>query len=347
MSGTTSYDGIFTYTGYGTSQLVRQLAADSQPFHPGSVYPFTTIMMVNNTHGGVLCNVPDLYWGNDVIALAKSKKALTYPNNATNRLWLQQHELIHPWRGDATLPSWGMASDEHEDGYLAALSARDIIQPSIGPWSPSVGSTIDNDATISFSVTDNLDNLARVIVIAEFTGGSHEVIHNGTAFADYYIPESTRSVIANGFLYSIARSLGWAGPDLTIRIYATDIDGNEATPTGYAFTVTDPVLPDTYPPVVSNVSPAAGTALARTDAVFFDVTDDSGVFRRIIVTATFTDGVAEVVHDGDGFAARYGSTSTRTPITNGFRYRVRRTGGWPYGPTIRAYAIDPAGNENV
>lgn len=105
--------------------------------------------------------------------------------------------------------------------------------------------------------------------------------------------------------------------------------------------------PDTDPPVVSNVTPAAGVALARTDPIFFDVTDDASAFRRIIVVADFADGSSEVVHDGDNFAARYAATSGREPITDGFRYRIRRTGGWPYGPSIRAFAIDVAGNENL
>ena len=118
ISAGTSYDGIFTYSAYGTAATTRQLAGDSQPFLTGGPYPFSSILMVNNTAGGVLCEVPDMYWGNDAIALAKAKKALTYPDNATGRLWIQQQELIHPWTGDSTLPTWGMATDEHEDGYL-------------------------------------------------------------------------------------------------------------------------------------------------------------------------------------------------------------------------------------
>lgn len=230
---------------------------------------------------------------------------------------------------------------------LPIAEPRDLIQPQITGWDPEVESTIEVGDSITFRVTDNAGALARVVVAAEFSIGSEEVVHDGDDFSPYYAVASTKTPITNGFEFVLRRTAGWAGPGLTIRIFASDTDGNEATPTGYGFTVNEPVLPVDYPPQVSNVEPTVGTAIARTDPVFFDVTDDSGAFRRIIVTATFADGSSEVVHDGDNFAARYGATSTRDPILNGWRYRVRRTGGWPYGPTIRAYAIDPEGNENA
>lgn len=225
--------------------------------------------------------------------------------------------------------------------------AGDTTPPVIDNFDPIVGSTIAHDDSITFEVTDNLDELAHGLVAAEFTGGAAELIFTNDASFSTAYAGSTVTPIANGYRFEIVRAAGWLGPDLTLRAYAIDEDGNAATPTSYAFTVSDPVLPDTTAPVVSNVSPTAGTELARTDPVFFDVTDDSATFRRILVTASFEDGVAEVVHDGDSFAARYAATSTRTPIASGYRYRVRRTGGWPYGPTIRAYAIDTSGNENT
>jgi hypothetical protein len=220
------------------------------------------------------------------------------------------------------------------------------FDPVIGSWSPSVGSTVDRGDPIAFEVTDPDGNLARVIVTVEFPWGS-EVIHNGDGFSPAYDDGSTRTAIANGYAFSLERDVGWGGPAMTIGIYAADTTGQEATPTSYAFTVSDPVLPDTIAPEVENVSPTEGTPIARTDPIFFDVTDDSGAFRRIIVAADFADGSSEVVHDGDNFTARYAQTSAREPIAGGFRYRVRRTGGWPYGPSVRAFAYDPSGNENA
>jgi hypothetical protein len=99
--------------------------------------------------------------------------------------------------------------------------------------------------------------------------------------------------------------------------------------------------------VVSNFAPPLGSALARTDPVFFDVTDNLGALRLVHLSAKFADGTYEVIHDGTDFAAGYATLSTRTAITNGFRYRVRRSAGWISGPTIVPLAIDTAGNENV
>lgn len=106
-------------------------------------------------------------------------------------------------------------------------------------------------------------------------------------------------------------------------------------------------MPDTVLPVVDNYSPVPGTTIGNTDAVAFDVTDDSGLFCFILVTLFFSDtGKWEVVHTGVAFAPRYNAGSGRTVITNGFRYTVRRAGGWNLVPTVITYAIDAAGNES-
>lgn len=103
---------------------------------------------------------------------------------------------------------------------------------------------------------------------------------------------------------------------------------------------------DTIAPVVSGFSPPPGTTIATGDAIQFDVTDDSGAFSRIFAVARFLGvGTDEVVHDGDAFTARYAPQSNRVPIANGFRYTVRRYGGWPDSPQIRVYPIDGSGNQ--
>lgn len=109
--------------------------------------------------------------------------------------------------------------------------------------------------------------------------------------------------------------------------------------------VVDPVVP--VPPIVSNVTPVAGTAVTARTPVGLDVTDDSGVFRRIMLVASFpTLGLLEVVHDGDNFAPLYAGTgNTREAIANGFRYTALRRGGWPASPTLIPFAIDQEGAE--
>jgi len=104
--------------------------------------------------------------------------------------------------------------------------------------------------------------------------------------------------------------------------------------------------PDTTPPVVGSFSPALGGTISPTQPITFEVTDDSGAFRRIIVHAVFADGIEEVVHNGLAFRGLYQTSSQRVLVTNGFRYTVLRTGGWPSSPaTFNVFALDESGNE--
>lgn len=102
------------------------------------------------------------------------------------------------------------------------------------------------------------------------------------------------------------------------------------------------------PPVVTNISPAAGTAIGAAQSISFDVTDDSGLFRLIMVIADFgLLAIREVIHDGMSFGPRYlASGNGRVAIPGGWHYTVLRQGGWPSSPTITPYAIDLGGGEN-
>lgn len=110
--------------------------------------------------------------------------------------------------------------------------------------------------------------------------------------------------------------------------------------------VVPPVPPDVTAPAVGNFVPAPGTAIGRATPVTFNVTDESGQFRRVFVVASFAaTGVCEVIHDGDTFRGFYVGNSSRVLIALGFRYTVARTSGWPSAPTIQTFAIDAGGNE--
>lgn len=102
---------------------------------------------------------------------------------------------------------------------------------------------------------------------------------------------------------------------------------------------------ETVDPVVANFTPPAGSELGRNQGVAFDVTDNSGLFARIVVAAVFSSGLWEVVHDGTSFAPAYVGASTRTAISNGFHFNIIRSGGWFANPTVRVIPIDAAGNE--
>jgi hypothetical protein len=102
-------------------------------------------------------------------------------------------------------------------------------------------------------------------------------------------------------------------------------------------------------PVVSNVTPTANSTISATQAIGCDITDadGAGTFRRIILTLTLPNGTSEVVHNGSAFVFPYATQSTRSSITNGYRYSIVRDGGWPRGSQIvlTPYAIDTSGEE--
>lgn len=111
--------------------------------------------------------------------------------------------------------------------------------------------------------------------------------------------------------------------------------------------------PDDTAPVISNVSPAAGSTITRQQTWSCRVTDDVG-FRRIMLWVLFTDSQGnergrEVVWDGTEFAAAYRTLSSRTEVTAGtvYDFSLRRNGGWPWHPEIYAAAIDTSGNEGT
>lgn len=109
-----------------------------------------------------------------------------------------------------------------------------------------------------------------------------------------------------------------------------------------------PPPPTPVAPVVSNFSPVVASAISATTPLQFDVTDDSGLFRDLIVLANFASlEIYEVVHADGAFAPNYAVLSNRSPITGGFHYNVLREGGWPSSPTFVVKAIDLEGSENT
>lgn len=99
---------------------------------------------------------------------------------------------------------------------------------------------------------------------------------------------------------------------------------------------------DTTAPTVTQVS----TGPQQTDSVVtIDVTD-AGTIRRTMV-AIKNGPSFELAFDGDLFLYPFAS-STREPITNGWRYHFRRSAGWRAGSlTFKIVAIDTGGNEAV
>lgn len=109
------------------------------------------------------------------------------------------------------------------------------------------------------------------------------------------------------------------------------------------------IVGDGYPPAISGITPAAGTAIFPTTTLQFDVVDNDSAMRLVMVTASFAGFPrTEVIYDGTAFVQPYvNAETTAATITNGLRFQVKRNGGWPGSPTLTPYAVDVTGNEDV
>lgn len=103
---------------------------------------------------------------------------------------------------------------------------------------------------------------------------------------------------------------------------------------------------NSVPPVISNQDPIPGSLITATQVVQLDVTDDGGVLPVLMLCVRFNNlDFTEVIHNSDFFEANYLATSTRTAITNGYHFAVKRFGGWPDSDvTFFVKATDASGN---
>lgn len=100
-----------------------------------------------------------------------------------------------------------------------------------------------------------------------------------------------------------------------------------------------------YPPYIGNWEPFVGAEVGRMDTIEFDVLDDYGI-DETRVTAIFPAGIVEEVFTEDGgFADLYERGSGRRTLDDGYRYILRRRGGWPSASVrISVVATDIADN---
>lgn len=119
----------------------------------------------------------------------------------------------------------------------------DAVVPTVSNFAPPVLSTILRTDSIAFDVEDDSGSFGSIIVAAKRGSGRTEIVHDGTVFVDPY--SGTRTPIANGFSYDIERGgYGWPEADLEIQVYAVDLGGNQSTPVGFDFTISDPIAPE-------------------------------------------------------------------------------------------------------
>lgn len=222
--------------------------------------------------------------------------------------------------------------------------------PTVGPFSPSDGGNTTRTGTVTIDVTDDEGRtaIALVTIAVTLSDGSVLTAYNGAAFPGALAAGSSRSNITNGYRYTLVHaSPGWASSTLAYRITAVDTQGRITTHTSYNLVVTDPpapVVPDTTAPVVT-FTLADGTEIGRNTAVPIDVTDETGLAAVVVMVLYPATGDYEVAHDGTAFAPRFVSKSTRTSITDGYRFSLVRAGGWPSPPTVKVLPLDTSANE--
>lgn len=91
---------------------------------------------------------------------------------------------------------------------------------------------------------------------------------------------------------------------------------------------------------------ASGTTIGRSQEIVVDIEEETLLRASVIMVLFASQGAYEVAWDSSGFAPMY-SDSQRTPLVDGYRYRLRRNGGWYATPTVRALAVDGGGNAEV
>lgn len=211
--------------------------------------------------------------------------------------------------------------------------------PTFGSFSPAAGSVARAD-NVDFTVTD-AEGFSKIVVWAVLGDGSTVMVYTGAAFGAQVDAASSVSGTTTRSFSITYDGDGWED-DYTLHVLAIDANGLSAT-TSSAYTLSDPPAPpDATEPTVALVSPAEDSEITRTTPVVVDVTDAGGL-AAVFVWVTYEGRAPDIVHDSESFADLFAS-STRASITNGYRYTLRRTGGWPAAPTVRVRPVDASGN---
>lgn len=213
------------------------------------------------------------------------------------------------------------------------------LPPVVSNFVPANARPVGTFGVVQFDVTDEsgASVLTRILVDAEFEALS-ELVYNGS-FTRLYA-SSIKQPIQDGYRFTVRRSGPWkTAPRINglaleqsglISDEPADLSGN----------------PPGAPPVVSSFLPTPGTILRPADAVQFDVTDDSGLLRRVYIAASYpARGVVEVLYDGKRFRKPY--VGQASAIGGGFHFQLQRVGGWPASFTLMVYAIDREGLESA
>jgi len=123
--------------------------------------------------------------------------------------------------------------------YLGSASLPDRVQgdlegggnssggnpPEVSNILPAPGTQIYATTPITLDVTDDT-GFGRIMLVAQFSNGDYDVIHDGDNFAPNYSGSSTLVALVSGSQFSVLKAGGWrANP--TFRVFAFDSAGNQ------------------------------------------------------------------------------------------------------------------------
>lgn len=166
-------------------------------------------------------------------------------------------------------------------GSSLQLKVKEKVAPTLAITSPTAGSYIINSKpTITFTVTDDDSGVNSATIGITIDSGSKVT---GDAI--------TKKAIAGGYECTYTPTSALSDGSHTIKIDASDNDGNAATQKSVTFKV------DTVPPTLSVTSPADGLVTNQAALTVKGTTNDA-TSSPVKVTIKLNSGVAESVTVG-------------------------------------------------
>lgn len=101
-------------------------------------------------------------------------------------------------------------------------------------------------------------------------------------------------------------------------------------------------------PEIENLTPTTGSQINSGTTLGFDVVvSDATPLRLVVVGVRYNNlDTSEFVYEGDQFLPYFEASSTVEAITNGYRFRLKRRGGWPADPRVFVRAVSEEGAMN-
>lgn len=237
--------------------------------------------------------------------------------------------------------------------FLSAFDASTLLALPSSPAITEVGNgiyTFEGAAALAGLVDGGATASPRYAFVRPRDNNVFVVYDSDGAPQTGLSPTMTRRVASTGAsvaalpIVELATGLyGFAYPD-PAEVQVADIDTGGDAPADLCLSIG---LSSTTPPVISGVSPAAGSAISTFTPIVFDVTDAaSGEVQLALITVKFA-AKRDVwqVYNGTGFNEAFAQGSTVTAIANGLRFSVIPKGGWQDSiDEFFVYAVDGDGN---